>query len=163
MGPCIPTPDAAEAKAYTFKYSILPHENDWSEDLIYQHGSEINMSLIPVQIKKSNDRKNNNLAENNGKKVKILDDSKSFLQISESNVILSTMKISDDKKGIILRIYETEGKKTLTKIKLAAKIKNIKLIDFMENEIQEIKKIENDTIIIQIGPFKIITLKILLK
>jgi hypothetical protein len=33
----------------------------------------------------------------------------------------------------------------------------------MENEIQEIKKIENDTIIIQIEPFKIITLKILLK
>jgi hypothetical protein len=33
----------------------------------------------------------------------------------------------------------------------------------MENEIQEIKNIENDTIIIQIEPFKIITLKILLK
>jgi mannosylglycerate hydrolase len=73
------------------------------------------------------------------------------------------MKLSDDKKGIILRIYETEGKKTVTKIKLAAKIKNTKVIDFMENEIQEIKKIENDTIIIQIEPFKIITLKILLK
>ena len=83
-------------------------------------------------------------------RLKILDDSKSFLEISESNVILSTMKLSDDKKGIILRIYETEGKKTVTKIKLAAKIKNTKLIDFMENEIQEIKKIENDTIIIQI-------------
>ena len=163
MGPCIPTPDAAEVKPYTFKYSILPHENDWSEDLIYQHGSEINMSLIPIQIRKSNERKNNNIAENNENTFKILDDSKSFLEISESNVILSTMKLSDDKKGIILRIYETEGKKTVTKIKFAAKIKNTKVIDFMENEIQEIKKIENDTIIIQIGPFKIITLKIILK
>ena len=73
------------------------------------------------------------------------------------------MKLSDDKKGIILRVYETEGKKTITKIKLAAKIRKTKLIDFMENEIQEIKKIENDTIIIEIDPFKIITLKILLK
>ena len=54
MGPCIPTPDAAEMKPYTFRYSILPHENDWSEDLIYQHGSEINMPLISIQIKKSN-------------------------------------------------------------------------------------------------------------
>jgi alpha-mannosidase len=121
------------------------------------------MSLIPIQIKKSNDRKNNNIAENNENTFKILDDSKSFLEISESNVILSTMKLSDDKKGIILRIYETEGKKTIAKIKLVAKIKNTKLIDFMENEIQEIKKIENDTIIIQIEPFKIITLKIILK
>jgi alpha-mannosidase len=162
MGPCIPTPDAAEVKPYTFKYSILPHENDWSEDLIYQHGSEINMSLIPIQIKKSNDRQNN-IAENNRNKIKILDNSKSFLEISESNVILSTIKLSDDKKAIILRIYETEGKKTIAKIKLAAKIKNTKLIDFMENEIQEIKEIDDDTITIQIDPFKIITLKILLK
>ena len=73
------------------------------------------------------------------------------------------MKLSDDKKGIILRVYETEGKKTITKIKLAAKIKNIKLIDFLENEIQEIKMIENDTVTIEINPFKIITLKIFFK
>jgi alpha-mannosidase len=159
MGPCIPTPDAAEVKPYTFKYSILPHENDWSDDLIYQHGSEINMHLIPIQIKKNNGRKNN-IPENIGNKAKILDDSKSFLEISESNVILSTMKLSDDKKDIILRVYETEGKKTLTKIKIAGTIINAKLIDFLETDIQEVKDIEKDTIIIDIDPFKIITLKI---
>ena len=120
------------------------------------------MPLIPIQIKKSNDRQNN-ILENNRNKLKILDNSKSFLEISESNVILSTMKISDDKKGILLRIYETEGKKTIAKIKLAAKIKNTKLIDFMENEIKEIKEIEEDTITIHLDPFKIITLKIFLK
>jgi alpha-mannosidase len=160
MGPCIPTPDAAETKPYTFRYSILPHENEWSEDLIYQHGSEINMPLISFQIKKNNNIKKNNSSENNSNKIKALVDFQSFLEISESNVILSTMKLSDDKKGVILRVYEIEGKKTITKIKLAAKIKNVKLIDFMENEIQEIKEIENDTVTIEINPFKIITLKI---
>jgi len=146
-------------KPYTFKYSILPHENDWNDDLIYQHGSEINMQLIPLQIKKNNGRKNN-IPENIGNKVKILEDSKSFLEISKRNVLLSTMKLSNDKKDIILRIYETEGKKTLTKIKLAGTIRNAKLIDFLEIEIQEIKGIEKDTIIIDIDPFKILTLKI---
>ena len=160
MGPCIPTPDAAETKPYTFRYSILPHENEWSEDLIYQHGSEINMPLISFQIKKNNNIKKNNSSENNSNKIKALVDFQSFLEISESNVILSTMKLSDDKKGVILRVYEIEGKKTITKIKLAANIKNVKLIDFMEDEIQEIKEIENDTVTIEINPFKIITLKI---
>ena len=70
------------------------------------------------------------------------------------------MKLSDDKKGIVLRIYETEGKKTFTKIKLAPKIKNVKLIDFMENEIREIKDIEKNEITILANPFQIITLKI---
>ncbi|HJU58322.1 MAG TPA: glycosyl hydrolase-related protein [Nitrososphaeraceae archaeon] len=163
MGPCIPTPDAAEMRPYTFRYSILPHENDWREDLVYQHGSEINMPLISTQIKKSNKIKKNNVSDNNSNKIKSLVDFQSFLEISESNVILSTMKLSDDKKGIILRVYETEGKKTITKIKLAAKIKNVKLVDFLENEIHEIKRIEYDTITIEINPFKIITLKIFIK
>ena len=163
MGPCIPTPDAAEMRPYTFRYSILPHENDWCEDLVYQHGSEINMPLISTQIKKSNKINKNNASENNSNKIKSLVDFQSFLEISESNVILSTMKLSDDKKGIILRVYETEGKKTITKIKLAAKMKYVKLVDFLENEIHEIKRIENDTITIEINPFKIITLKISIK
>ena len=60
------------------------------------------------------------------------------------------MKLSNDKKSIILRVYETEGKKTITKIKLAGTIRNTKLIDFLETEIQEIKNIEKDTIIIDI-------------
>jgi alpha-mannosidase len=162
MGPCIPTPDAAEMKPYTFRYSILPHENDWMDDLIYQQGSEINMPLIAFQIKKNNIKKNIDY-ENKHKNINNLNDIKSILEISESNVVMSTMKLSDDKKGIVLRIYETEGKKTLTKIKLVTKIKNVKLIDFMENESQEIKAVQNNEISIDANPFQIITLKIFFK
>ncbi len=64
------------------------------------------------------------------------------------------MKLSEDKKGIILRVYENEGKKTITKIKFAVPIRNVKLIDFMENEIQDIKVIENDTLTIEINPLR---------
>ncbi|HET7643097.1 MAG TPA: glycosyl hydrolase-related protein [Nitrososphaeraceae archaeon] len=158
MGPCIPTPDAAEMKPYTFRYSLLPHENDWMEDLIYQQGSEINMPLIAYQIKKKNNKKN--ASENKFKDMKRLNNIQSFLEISKSNIVMSTMKLSDDKKGITLRIYETEGKKTFTKIKFASKIKNVKLIDFMENEIGEIKAIEKNEITILANPFQIITLKV---
>jgi alpha-mannosidase len=159
MGPCIPTPDAAEKKQYTFKYSILPHENDWREDQIYHQGSEINMPLISLQIKKNHNIKKNNTLDTNNNKIKSAIDFQSFIEISESNIILSTMKLSEDKKGIILRVYENEGKKTITKIKFAVPIRNVKLIDFMENEIQDIEVIENDTLTIEINPFKIITLK----
>jgi alpha-mannosidase len=163
MGPCIPTPDAAEKKQYTFKYSILPHENDWREDQIYHQGSEINMPLISLQIKKNHNKKKNNTLDTNNNKIKSAIDFQSFIEISESNIILSTMKLSEDKKGIILRVYENEGKKTITKIKFAVPIRNVKLIDFMENEIQDIKVIGNDTLTIEINHFKIITLKTFFK
>jgi alpha-mannosidase len=32
MGPCIPTPDAAEMRPYSFKYSVLAHDNSWREE-----------------------------------------------------------------------------------------------------------------------------------
>ena len=38
MGPCVPTPDAAEIKPYTFRYSALPHEGDWKHAASYRHG-----------------------------------------------------------------------------------------------------------------------------
>ena len=43
------------------------------------------------------------------------------------------MKLSDDKKDIILRVYETEGKKTITKIKLAGTIINDQVNRFLRN------------------------------
>ena len=50
MGPCVPTPDAAEIKPYTFRYSALPHEGDWKHAASYRHGMEINMPLISSQL-----------------------------------------------------------------------------------------------------------------
>ena len=47
------------------------------------------MPLISFQIKKNNNVKINNNSENNSNKIKTLVDFQSFLEISESNVILS--------------------------------------------------------------------------
>lgn len=160
MGPCIPTPDAAERKPYTFRYSILPHENDWREDDIYKHGMEINMPLIPVQIKRSNNNVNGHSNGDKNLQSGTLANRDSFLKIDKENVILSTIKLSDDRKTIILRIYETEGKKTSVKIKLALNVKAAEIVDLMGNKIQEIKNIENNEMNIEIDAFKILTIKI---
>jgi alpha-mannosidase len=160
MGPCIPTPDAAERKPYTFRYSILPHENDWREDDIYKHGMEINMPLIPVQIKRSNNNVNGHSNGDKNLQSGTLANRDSFLKIDKENVILSTIKLSNDRKTIILRIYETEGKKTSVKIKLALNVKAAEIVDLMGNKIQEIKNIENNEMNIEIDAFKILTFKI---
>ena len=60
----------------------------------------------------------------NGRR-KYLPSTYSFLQIDPKNIVLSTLKISEDKNAIIVRFYETEGKKTLAKLRFAKKIKSI--------------------------------------
>jgi alpha-mannosidase len=50
MGPCVPTPDAAEMVPYTFRYSVLPHEEGWRETGTYRHAIEFNMPLIAIHL-----------------------------------------------------------------------------------------------------------------
>ena len=95
MGPCIPTPDAAETRPYSFRYSLLPHENDWNEATIYRHGMEVNMSLIAIQAKNNkNDGNTSQLEE--GKKnqgsQRYLPSLYSFLQIEPRNIVLRYSK-----------------------------------------------------------------------
>ena len=74
-----------------------------------------------------------------------------------------TLKISeDDKKAIIIRFYETEGEKTLARLRFARKVKSIFITDLLENEIKEVINDQNgkDLLEIEVEPFKIITLKI---
>ena len=172
MGPCIPTPDAAETRPYTFNYSILPHEDSWNEAATYRHGIEVNMSLIAIQINNNKNNKNISDAANESEKEennqngrrKYLPSTYSFLQIDPKNIVLSTLKLSEDKNAIIVRFYETEGKKTLAKLRFAKKIKSICLTDLLENDLKQVINVNgNDNthyLEIEVDPFKIVTLKV---
>ena len=191
MGPCIPTPDAAETRPYTFRYSVLPHDNSWSEAATYRHGMQINMPLIAVH---RNDRKKKNYSTNfeqneqSNKQAKKDEENRlsclpvthSFLQIDPKNVVLSTLKISEDERAIIIRLYEIEGRKTVAELKFDRKFQSVQATDLLENEIEQevinnnnnnINSINNsnndsllsskeDQIRVKVEPFKIVTLKV---
>ncbi|HEX6029461.1 MAG TPA: glycosyl hydrolase-related protein [Nitrososphaeraceae archaeon] len=184
MGPCIPTPDAAETRPYTFRYSLLPHDGGWKEAATYRHGMEVNLPLIAIQVKNSQNGtssydasqlKGERRYENNPQRY--LPSSYSFLKIDPRNVVLSTLKISEDGEAIIIRFYETEGKKTTARLTFARQTKSVWITDLLENNIEQIidedgnknnqKKKDNNNNIknsnpleIEVDPFKIVTLKI---
>jgi alpha-mannosidase len=169
MGPCIPTPDAAETKPYSFRYSLLPHENSWNEAATYRHGMEVNMSLIAIQAKNNkNDSSNTSQLEagkRNQSSQKSLPSLRSFLQIEPKNIVLSTLKRSGDEKVVIIRIYETEGKKTLARLRFDRIISSIWITDLLENNIRQIIDDYNGSkkknlLEIEVQPFKILTLKV---
>jgi alpha-mannosidase len=168
MGPCIPTPDAAETRPYSFRYSLLPHENSWNEAATYRHGMEFNMSLIAVQAK--NNKNNSNTSQLEAEKKSqnskaYMPSVHSFLQIEPKNVVLSTLKRGGYEKVIIIRIYETEGRKTLARLRFDRIIGSVWLTDLLENNIRQViddydasKKM--NFFEIEVEPFKILTLKV---
>jgi alpha-mannosidase len=151
MGPCVPTPDAAEVRPYTFRYSVLPHDGDWKKAASYRYGMEINMSLVSIQItKKIEDTKHKNRHLSRF----------SFLEIRPKNILLSALRMSEDNKSVIVRFFETEGKQTVAILKFGKIMKSAVVTDMLENEIRKLELIKNDALELEVQPYKIITLKL---
>ena len=108
--------------------------------------------------------KSENEENNQNGRRKYLPSTYSFLQIDPKNIVLSTLKLSEDKNAIIVRFYETEGKKTLAKLRFAKKIKSICPTDLLENDLNQVINVNgNDNthyLEIEVEPFKIVTLKV---
>jgi alpha-mannosidase len=189
MGPCVPTPDAAEMIPYTFKYSVLPHKEGWKESGTYRRALEFNMPLIATHLG-GTEVSQHAIQENNfdsGVSADRLQNYQhSFLEIHPSNVILSTLKLDErdddnnDNQSLVVRIYETEGRATdNASLIFYRQIKSASIIDLLENEIQEIPilvthsgtqendardmydaYVEGNIITMSIGAFKIVSLRV---
>jgi alpha-mannosidase len=129
---------------------------------------EFNMSLIAVQAK--NNKNNSNISQLEAEKKSqnskaYMPSVHSFLQIEPKNVVLSTLKRGGYEKVIIIRIYETEGRKTLARLRFDRIIGSVWLTDLLENNIRQViddydasKKM--NFFEIEVEPFKILTLKV---
>jgi len=122
-----PIPDIGK---HQFTYSIYPHKGNWKTADTILRSYELNIPLKTFV--------GNNL--NNG----ILPDTHCFVSIDKKNVIIAALKKHEYSKGIILRVYESEGKNTTVKIKVnfGKKIFKVKEID-----LQEIKDFSNSELI----------------
>ena len=181
MGPCIPTPEAAEMKPYTFRYSVLPHEEGWRENTTYRHAMEFNMPLIAIHLGGREALQLITLKYDSNK-VRSEGYHHSFLEIEPKNVVLSTLKLGEHNvdggdHSLVVRIYETEGiDENEVRLIFFKKIKSASIIDLLENRIQEIPTFKSDntreknssmsesfndnTIMIRIGAFKIVSLRV---
>jgi alpha-mannosidase len=180
MGPCVPTPNAAEMEPYTFRYSVLPHDEGWRESTTYRHAMEFNMSLIAIHLGEREPLQHVILGYESDK-AKLHGYYHSFLEIEPKNVVLSTLKldehVADGDRSLVMRIYETEGKgENKVRLFFYKKIKSASIVDLLENQIQEIPTLEtearekdyfksevffNDNIIMMnIEAFKIVTLRV---
>jgi alpha-mannosidase len=189
MGPCVPTPDAAEMIPYEFKYSVLPHEGSWRDNRTYKRAMEFNMPLMAIHLggsEVSQHKMRENIIDSEVSTDRIQNYQHSFLEVQPRNMIISTIKLDerdddyDNNRSLIVRIYETEGIATdSASLIFYRQIKSASIIDLLENEIQEIPipvthsgsqgnnaankydvRIEGNIIRMKIEAFKIVSLKI---
>ena len=88
----------ADKGTHEFTYSLFLHQNDWRHAGTVNAAYELNMPLEGTLLSDASDGP--------------LPTRFSFASSSDANVIIDTVKMAEDGRGVILRVYEAAGKKT---------------------------------------------------
>lgn len=124
-----------------FDYALVPHKGDWREADIVRRGTEFNRPLMASKVTTHSGRLPQRL---------------SLFEVSAENVAVSAIRATA--QGLVVRVYETEGKAasgiTLTTATLLHAAQETNLI---EKEGQSVPVVEDHTIRFDIGAFEIKT------
>jgi len=122
-----PNPNA-DKEVHNFTYSILPHSEDFRKANVIGESFDLNMPVI-TKILPGRPK---------------IDEYYEAIVSDANNLVLETLKQSEDGRGIILRVYETYGRRSKVVLDLSNMgIKNVKACDLLETD-QYLTEAEED-------------------
>lgn len=126
---------------HEFTYSILPHLGGYVEGEVTKMAYELNIPSIPVR----------------GETLK---ESFSFIETKSNNIIVETIKKSEENDDLIIRLYEFTGKSGLGVLQFNQEYETIEKCDVLERVIGKFS-LEHGCVSFEIQPYEIVTLKLL--
>ena len=134
----------ADKGLHEFTYSLYAHSGRLADGDTVKLAFDLNNPLFTV--------KSNGCGEL---------DTYSMISCENPNIVIDTVKMSEDGKGVIVRLYETQRIRTQTKLQLGFAYKEGYKCDLLENRISE-QTLASDNVELSIKPYEIITLKFVL-
>ncbi|MBI4428527.1 MAG: alpha-mannosidase [Ignavibacteriales bacterium] len=122
-----PDPTADRGK-HSIRYALYPHRGTWKDASTVQRGYEFNNPLIvfPASLHKGS-----------------LPGVHSFIQLSPSNLVLTTLKKAEDGNAWIVQWYDSKGEDSEAKLTLPVPPKSVVLSNFMEEEVAPVNVRKN--------------------
>jgi alpha-mannosidase len=153
--PTMPDP-MADFGEHQFAYSLYPHAGSWKEET----QREAYLLNDPISIYRSKvEGEVLSLPKGSNKPISTLPP---LFSTSFSNVIIETVKRAEDGNGIILRLYESQRKRGQVRLQAGFAVQSAWETSLLEeNETQ--LEVENDTILMNVRPFQIITIRVIEK
>ena len=130
----------ADMGRHHFAYAIMPHAGDWREAGVVAEAHRFNAPLILTSVPE------------NLQPV-------SFASVDDSNLVLDTIKRSEDDDAIVFRIYECHGARGTAHLHVNFPFNSAHFCDILEREISP-ATVREGKIEVPYAPFKILTLKI---
>jgi alpha-mannosidase len=139
-------PDSeADRGHHQFSYSLYPHSGDWKQALTVRHGYEFNYRLQAFQVEAHNGS---------------LHPQNSFVSIIGDNVVLTTLKKTEDSDALLLRLYEWAGKTGNVQISLPKGVSRASLTNLMEKSEDAMLPVTNHQVTIPVHPYEIVSVRL---
>lgn len=148
--PQAPDPEADQGMHH-FTYALLPHHGEFAANPVIHEAYALN---FPLHFQKISDET---------QKMEVagpLD--AAFFSLSDSNIIVEAIKKAEEDEAIILRLYESEKRRTTTRITFGPPLKRVVECSMMEEEEQSVP-IDDNSFETAFAPFEIKTLKVVFK
>ena len=132
-----PDPEADMGEQH-FAYAVYPHEGTWQQGQVVEAGYRFNVPLL--------------WAQRGGRPH-------SFFSIEQDQLVLDTVKQSEDDDALVLRLYEPHGSRGKARLNFGLPVKSVVRCNTLEDE-RDVVAIENDAIELSFGPYELISLKL---
>ena len=138
--PTYPDP-TADRGSHAFAYAVMPHTDSWREADVVAEAFRFNIPLRLVTDART-------------------DDGFSFASVDHPNLVLDTIKQSDDdSEAFVVRLYESQGSRGTATLQLNIPCQTAVLVNLLEVEVQSVTIIDGK-ILLSYLPFQIFTLKL---
>ncbi|HXD09693.1 MAG TPA: glycoside hydrolase family 38 C-terminal domain-containing protein, partial [Anaerolineales bacterium] len=147
--PSMPDP-LADFGIHEFKYSLYSHAGSWNEAT--QREAYLLNDPIIVYKRTIDDRPS----------TMMVNRPLSMVSASMPNVIIETIKQAEDGDGLIVRLYESQRKRGQVQVKFGGAVDSAWVTNLLE-ENESVLGVEQDSIILNLKPYQIMTLRVKFK
>ena len=138
-----PDPHADEG-LHEFTYSLYPHASTWKHALTIRQGYELNYKLIPMQVE-----------QHEG----VLPPQHSFVESPATNIIVTSLKQSEDGEALILRFFEWAGTNGNVQFLVPPGVRSAAEADLMEKPISALR-LTGSQVTVNTKPYEIKTVRL---
>jgi alpha-mannosidase len=140
----------ADYGEHRFTYSLYPHVGSWNEETqreAYLLNDPIIVYKSKVEPQTSRQRTSSLY---------------SLVSGSSPNVIIETIKRAEDGNGIIVRLYESQRKRGPVRLRFGSAVESAWTTNLLE-ENESALSVDQDSILLNVKPYQIVTLRVKLK
>ena len=140
--PLYPDPLADEGEHH-FTYSLYSHPGGWAEAGVADEALELNSPLIAAT---------GSLPD--------ADTTSGFVTFDGVKLALGSLKLAEDGRGVILRLYEPHGARGSCALRFVSRVENAARVNLLEEPEGSPVEIEGDMVRLEVRPFEVITLRL---